>query len=205
MMGRWLDVHGSKEAGVCRATFDELCNTEKGAADYKALSECFHTLVLSDIPTLSLSEHDQMRRFILLVDELYEHHTRLICSSVSPVEGIFAFDNEDDSEWLDAAASVTAEETAAAEKQREVEREQGVPPASSWDGPIRAYNPAKMAGLQVQNLCALRDLRVAFHRAVSRLREMQSVRYIRENARTADTRRQQLAAVLITESGRDSS
>ncbi|GAB9466618.1 Lactation elevated protein 1 [Globisporangium polare] len=40
MMGRTLQVRGSRN-GVCRATFDLLCNTEKGAADYKALCECF--------------------------------------------------------------------------------------------------------------------------------------------------------------------
>lgn len=198
MMGRWLEVRGSRRAGVCRASFDELCNTEKGAADYKALGECFHTLVLSGVPTLSLSEHDQARRFILLIDELYEHHTRLVCSSESPADSIFAFDEEEDGEWLDAASSITAEEVRDAEKQREQEREQGVPPASSWDGPVRAYNPAKMAGLQVQNLCAMRDLRVAFHRAVSRLREMQSARYIQESARVAATRRQRLDSVLST-------
>lgn len=40
MMGRELHVRGSR-TGVCRATFDALCNTEKGTADYKALGECF--------------------------------------------------------------------------------------------------------------------------------------------------------------------
>lgn len=49
MMGRTLQVRGSR-SGVCRATFDLLCNTEKGAADYKALCECFisfFTILLS--------------------------------------------------------------------------------------------------------------------------------------------------------------
>ncbi|OWZ11768.1 Lactation elevated protein 1 [Phytophthora megakarya] len=49
MMGRTLVVRSSTKSGVCRASFSLLCNAEKGAADYKALAEYFHTLVLDDV------------------------------------------------------------------------------------------------------------------------------------------------------------
>ncbi|TYZ66404.1 hypothetical protein PybrP1_002543 [[Pythium] brassicae (nom. inval.)] len=177
MMGRQLHVRGSRR-GVCRASFDALCNTEKGAADYKALCD--------------MREHDQARRFILLVDELYEHRTRLVCSAAVPPDAIFRFD--------DAAIDGQAEATEEAAKLKAVQlaesAAQGIPPASSWDAPIGAYNPAKMPGLQVQNLCSLQDLRVAFKRAVSRLHEMQSAKYVAQNAALRDTRQARLRQVL---------
>lgn len=191
MMGRQLHVRGAR-SGVCRATFKLLCNTEKGAADYKALCECFHTLVLEQVPSLSMREHDQARRFILLVDELYEHRTRLICSSAVPTHAIFNFDDatiEEQADKSEEAAKLKAEQLAESAAQ-------GIPPASSWDAPVGAYNPAKMAGLQVQNLCSLQDLKVAFKRAVSRLHEMQSEKYLAQNKELHAARQERLRQVL---------
>ncbi|KAG7401413.1 hypothetical protein PHYBOEH_001405 [Phytophthora boehmeriae] len=196
MMGRTLDVRGSAQSGVCRASFRLLCDTEKGAADYKALAECFHTLVLDDVPSLSMAQHDQARRFILLVDELYEHRTRLVCSSeAAEPRGIFQFDDESVRAASEGANSPSAIEE---EKQR-INKENaavGVPTTSSWDAPVGAYGPSQMAGLDVGNLVALKDLKVAFKRAVSRLREMQGEKYLNENRRCRLERAQQLRHVL---------
>lgn len=196
MMGRTLDVRGRAKSGVCRASFSLLCDTEKGAADYKAMAECFHTLVLDDVPALSMTQHDQARRFILLVDELYEHHTRLVVSSeAAEPRGIFLFDDESVRAASEGANSPAAIEE---EKQR-VNKENaavGVPTTSSWDAPVGAYGPIQMAGLDVGNLVALKDLKVAFKRAVSRLREMQSDRYLEENIRWRPKRAERLAQVV---------
>ncbi|KAG6620869.1 Lactation elevated protein 1 [Phytophthora cinnamomi] len=196
MMGRTLDVRGRAKGGVCRASFSLLCDTEKGAADYKAMAECFHTLVLDGVPALSMTQHDQARRFILLVDELYEHHTRLVVSSeaVEP-RGIFLFDDESVRAASEGANSPAAIEE---EKQR-VNKENaavGVPTTSSWDAPVGAYGPAQMAGLDVGNLVALKDLNVAFKRAVSRLREMQGDKYLEENIRWRAKRAERLNEVV---------
>ena len=40
--------------GFARFTFDELCNRTLGAADYIAVAQAFHTVFLTDIPTMSL-------------------------------------------------------------------------------------------------------------------------------------------------------
>ncbi|RLN96983.1 hypothetical protein BBJ28_00023440, partial [Nothophytophthora sp. Chile5] len=195
MMGRSLNVRGRMQSGVCRSSFTLLCDTEKGAADYKALAECFHTLVLDDIPALSMAQHNQARRFILLVDELYEHHTRLVCSSEAATpRGIFQFDESLVKEASEGANSPAAIEE---EKQR-VNKENeavGVPTSSSWDAPVGDHGPA-MAGLDVGSLCALQDLKVAFKRAVSRLREMQSEKYLEENRRWRPERARQLQRVV---------
>ncbi|KAL3665469.1 hypothetical protein V7S43_009504 [Phytophthora oleae] len=195
MMGRTLDIHGCAKSGVCRASFSLLCDTEKGAADYKAMAECFHTLVLDDVPVLSMAQHNQARRFILFVDELYEHRTRLVLSSeAAEPHGIFLFDDESVRAASEGANSPSSIEE---EKQR-VNKENaavGVPTTSSWDAPVGAYGPAQ-TGLDVGNLVALKDLKVAFKRAVSRLREMQGEKYLEENIRWRPARAQRLEQVV---------
>ncbi|KAK1944109.1 AFG1-like ATPase [Phytophthora citrophthora] len=195
MMGRTLDVRGIAKSGVCRASFSLLCDTEKGAADYKAMAECFHTLVLDDVPALSMAQHDQARRFILLVDELYEHRTRLVLSSeASRPRGIFLFDDE----TVRAASEGANSPSSIEEEKQRVNKENaavGVPTTSSWDAPVGAYGPSQ-TGLDIGNLVALKDLKVAFKRAVSRLREMQGERYLEENIRWRPTRAQKLQQVV---------
>ncbi|CAH0482380.1 unnamed protein product [Peronospora belbahrii] len=181
MMGRTLDVRGHVKSGVCRTSFRFLCHSEKGVADYKAMAECFHTLVLDDVPILGMAQHDQARRFIVLVDELYEHRTRLVISSeAAEPRGIFLFDDE--TVW--AASKGTNSLSVIEEEKQRMNKENatlGVPSTSSWDSPIGAYGPSQMTAWDVGDLVALTDLKVAFKRAVSRLREMQGTRYICEN------------------------
>ncbi len=62
--------------GTAVVTFADLCGKAVGAGDYYALADAFHTLVIVDIPRLTLSEADQARRFITLVDVLYEAKVR---------------------------------------------------------------------------------------------------------------------------------
>ncbi|KAG5184219.1 AFG1-like ATPase-domain-containing protein [Tribonema minus] len=51
--------------------------------------QTFHTVMVSDVPTLSTEKHNQARRLIWLIDELYESKTRLICSSEVPCTQLF--------------------------------------------------------------------------------------------------------------------
>lgn len=196
MMGRTLDVRGCTKSGVCRASFHSLCDSEKGVADYKAIAECFHTLVLDNVPVLGMAQHNQARRFIVLVDELYEHRTRLVVSSeATEPRGIFLFDDES----VRAASEGANNPSAIEEAKQRVNKENaavGVPTTSSWDSPIGAYGPSQMAGLDVGNLVALKDLKIAFRRAVSRLREMQGTRYFHENIRWRPERAKRLQSVV---------
>jgi cell division protein ZapE len=76
-------------AGVARFSFAQLCGTALGASDYLALAERFHTLVLSDIPLLSPANMDEAKRFVTLVDALYEAKTTLVCSAAAPPEALY--------------------------------------------------------------------------------------------------------------------
>ncbi len=80
VMGRGLIVPLAAE-GVARCDFDQLCGTALGAGDYLALARRFHTLILDGIPRLSPENYDRARRFIVLIDTLYDHRVKLLASA----------------------------------------------------------------------------------------------------------------------------
>jgi len=67
--------------GVARFDFELLCGEALGAGDYLALATHFHALVLDAIPRLSPDNYDRARRFIILVDALYDHRVKLVASA----------------------------------------------------------------------------------------------------------------------------
>ena len=67
--------------GVARFDFATLCGTALGAGDYLALATHFHTLILDGIPRLSPDNYDEARRFIVLIDTLYDHRVKLVASA----------------------------------------------------------------------------------------------------------------------------
>lgn len=88
VMGRELTVPQASD-GVARFDFDTLCNTALGAGDYLAIATQFHTLVLDGIPRLSPDNYDQARRFIVLVDTLYDQRVKLIASADAPPDQLY--------------------------------------------------------------------------------------------------------------------
>lgn len=86
--GRTLPVPLSA-VGVARFSFEELCGRPLGASDYLELATQFHTLILSGIPILSPANRDQAKRFVTLVDALYEHKVTLICSADAAPEVLY--------------------------------------------------------------------------------------------------------------------
>ena len=78
--GRTLTVPHAA-GGVARFDFEALCGRPLGAGDYLAVATHFHTLLIDAIPRLSPANHDRARRFITLVDALYDHRVKLIASA----------------------------------------------------------------------------------------------------------------------------
>lgn len=78
--GRLLQVPLATDA-VARFDFDALCGQPLGPADYLALATHFQALVLDGVPRLGPDNHDVARRFITLVDALYEHRVKLVASA----------------------------------------------------------------------------------------------------------------------------
>ncbi len=67
--------------GVARFDFEALCGQPLGAGDYLALATHYQALVLDGVPRLSPDNYDMARRFIVLVDALYDHRVKLVASA----------------------------------------------------------------------------------------------------------------------------
>ncbi|WP_412507774.1 cell division protein ZapE [Roseovarius sp. SYSU LYC5161] len=75
--------------GVVRAGFYDLCAKPLGPADFLALAEAARVLVLENIPQLGRSNFNEAKRFVTLVDALYEAGVTLICSAAAEPEYLY--------------------------------------------------------------------------------------------------------------------
>lgn len=75
--------------GTARFTFDDLCARPLGAADFLAIAGAFHTLIIDHIPVMSPERRDRAARFVILIDALYEHRVKLVCSAESAPDALY--------------------------------------------------------------------------------------------------------------------
>ena len=75
--------------GVARARFYDLCGKHLGPADYLAIAGAVRVLVLEDIPCLGRSNFNEAKRFVTLIDALYEARVRLIASAEAAPEMLY--------------------------------------------------------------------------------------------------------------------
>lgn len=88
MMGRSLTV--PRAAGkIGWMTWDALCNSDVGPSDYLALTQAFHTLFLADVPQMGDSTPNQARRFITLIDLMYEAGIKVVIGTDTPIESLY--------------------------------------------------------------------------------------------------------------------
>lgn len=76
-------------SGIGRASFWELCARPLGPGDYLAIAGAVRVLILEDIPQLSASNYNEAKRFVTLIDALYEAKVRLICSAADEPERLY--------------------------------------------------------------------------------------------------------------------
>lgn len=165
MFGRLFEVPESCN-GVTRFTFNQLCGLPVGAADYIAIAQNYHTIFIEDIPTMSMRISDKARRFITLVDELYNHHCCLICTAASSIDDLFL--GADEGTLFDMESFQFETEIEETKLRRDV--------LSPGDvAPVASTNEARAS---IQSLLSGREEMFAFRRAVSRLIEMQTPGYL---------------------------
>jgi cell division protein ZapE len=77
--------------GIAWFEFAQLCDNTAalGVADYAKLCEVYHTLFLAHVPRMTLEHVNEARRFILLIDECYDHKVKLIISAHVEAEQLF--------------------------------------------------------------------------------------------------------------------
>jgi cell division protein ZapE len=81
-LGRSLRVPQAKNR-VARFHFSDLCLAALGARDFLAIAENFHTVVVDDIPVMGNAQANEAKRFILLIDALYDQRVKLIASAAA--------------------------------------------------------------------------------------------------------------------------
>jgi cell division protein ZapE len=90
-----VSVQGRKLAvpcqakGVARFTFAQLCEAPLAAADYLGLCKAYHALLIDNIPQMGDDARDAAKRFVNLIDTIYETQVKLICSAATPPQGLF--------------------------------------------------------------------------------------------------------------------
>ncbi len=80
LLGRLLHVPHAA-GGVARFSFADLCEAPMGAADFLALAMRFHTVLIDHIRVMQSEERNVVKRFIMLIDALYDQHVKLIASA----------------------------------------------------------------------------------------------------------------------------
>jgi len=75
--------------GIARFSFKDLCEQPLGANDYAHIATAFDTVILEEIPKMKIENANEARRFITLIDELYQHNVKLICSAEALPEDLF--------------------------------------------------------------------------------------------------------------------
>lgn len=88
VFGRNLIVPRQR-SGVTYWTFAELCSTNLGPADYITIASTFHTLILTEVPILTLLQKNEARRLITLLDALYEARCKLLIRAEAGPDDLF--------------------------------------------------------------------------------------------------------------------
>lgn len=70
-------------------SFHALCEKPLGPADYLEIARLFHTVIITNIPQMSAEKRNEAKRFVTLIDALYEHKVKLICTAATPPDDLY--------------------------------------------------------------------------------------------------------------------
>jgi cell division protein ZapE len=75
--------------GVARFAFHDLCEQPLAAADYLKIAHEFHTIVLDHIPVMDYERRNEAKRFIILIDTLYDNAVKLVASAATDPDALY--------------------------------------------------------------------------------------------------------------------
>ncbi|ODQ64354.1 hypothetical protein NADFUDRAFT_47569 [Nadsonia fulvescens var. elongata DSM 6958] len=172
--------HQDKEARIAMFTFDDLCGKALAAADYISLASNYETIILDQVPYLLITMKNEARRFITLLDALYESKCKLVIRSEGSPDNLF---------FPDMSIPGVGDRNRSSEASLLSEMYSAVhqdlshpfrPNVSSYDSDQPAdttdtrNDPANIPNKDFTKLSAFtgEDEKFAYKRAVSRLKEM---------------------------------
>lgn len=104
VLGRKVKVP-EQAGGVARFRFADLCEQPLGATDYLELAREFHTLIIEQIPVMDEGKRNEAKRFINLIDALYDRHVKLIASADAEPTGLYLASNGHEAFQFDRTVS----------------------------------------------------------------------------------------------------
>jgi cell division protein ZapE len=91
--------------GIARFFFHDLCEQPLAASDYLRIAHEFHTLIIDRVPMMGFDERNAAKRFIILVDTLYDNAVKLIASAAAEPDALYqASDGYEASEFKRTAS-----------------------------------------------------------------------------------------------------
>lgn len=166
-----LEISATRRIEVPRAyadvaffRFEELCGAPVGSKTFAALCRRFRVIAVADIPQLSSKERDKARRFITLIDTMYECGTQLLASAAVPVNELFT----------------PLEMTVVASEDQVIEPDAGYWPGSDSATASRVVVEGvggERIEVSASEIAVIREVGFAFERTKSRLLEMQGADY----------------------------
>ncbi|QFZ25736.1 putative ATPase [Clavispora lusitaniae] len=158
-----------KDNSVCYVTFDYICKGLFSSSDYITLASIYHTVIIDSVPVMTRKMKNEARRFITLLDALYEARCQLYLRTEAPVEKLFFPEGKKETD----TASVQEEEMFA--KTAIAASNPYRPNVASYDTDhAKEYETKNPKDVNFGDVKAFtgEDEKFAYKRAVSRIREM---------------------------------
>ena len=187
-MGRSIQVNKSNN-NCGWFTFNELCKQPLGAADYLAIANRYKIVIVENVPQLDGQVYNEARRFVTLIDALYEARTKLVISSnVVNIHDLFiGFDatveTHDGDEEIAIDDNNTSTSNTINNEESSIIGEGGSSSSHSTtiihtkeDGKVEWSGTGRI-GVSLAQLSAVREVSFSFKRAGSRLAEMSSLNW----------------------------
>jgi cell division protein ZapE len=108
VQGHPLDVP-AQAMGVARLSYADACQRPLGASDYIALARAYHTILLEGVPVIPAARRDEAKRFITMIDVLYERRVKLIVSAAAEPQNLYRAESGHEAFEFARAASRLAE------------------------------------------------------------------------------------------------
>jgi protein AFG1 len=171
-MGRTIHIPRAND-NCAWLDFDGLCLQPLGSADYLALCQRFPVIIVNSVPQLNGSRMNEARRFVTLIDALYESKTKLVASVDVPIEHLFVdFDVRVESNDGDEEIAVVDGAGMFVKGEGGSSSSAATTMIRTKDGGEVEWSATGRIGVSLAQLSAVRDVSFSFQRAESRLAEM---------------------------------